>query len=94
MKRSEKLAKDICRTVGHEAKGVVCDRCGDILLPVGTLLPFVGKNPPKGFVPCDGRKVKASEYPELRAVMGTMYGAGEGDLFFIPKINRSCIKVK
>lgn len=92
-KRVKKLAKDLCRTVGHESKGVICERCDEILLPVGTLLPFVGEKPPKGFMPCDGRKLKASEYTELKAIMGMMYGAGEGDLFFIPKINRSCIKV-
>ncbi|MEM6455007.1 MAG: phage tail protein [Acidobacteriota bacterium] len=32
----------------------------------------------QGWMPCDGRSLEASEYPELYAVLGTLYGQGSG----------------
>jgi microcystin-dependent protein len=37
----------------------------------------------QGWMLCDGRKLKASAYPELFAALGFLYG-GSGDDFFIP----------
>lgn len=40
-------------------------------IPIGTILPFAGnRNPPDGFLPCDGRWVSKSEYKALFDVIG------------------------
>jgi microcystin-dependent protein len=67
-------------------------------VPVGTVVAFAGKvesspsNPPSNFVTnlevlgwmvCEERLLKVSEYPELFAVLGYLYG-GAGDVFKIP----------
>ena len=84
MKKSvKKLLDDLCRTVGHEA-GPSCSRCGHVTILPGTLLPVVGAVP-KGYLPCDGRLVSNSAYPELAAAMGSHYG-GEEDSFYLPDL--------
>ncbi|HBE18940.1 MAG TPA: hypothetical protein DEG17_00510 [Cyanobacteria bacterium UBA11149] len=69
-----------------------------VALPVGTVIAFAGKiesspseSPSKytthieafGWMVCDGRSFKISEYPELFAVLGYLYG-GEDSEFKIP----------
>ncbi|QFS51866.1 tail fiber protein [Nostoc sphaeroides] len=70
-----------------------------VSLPVGTVVAFAGKialspsiSPSEyttynieafGWMVCDGRQLLVSEYPELFAVLGYLYG-GEGDMFNIP----------
>ena len=43
-------------------------------IPVGTILPFAGSNPPTGYLLCDGSEKLRSLYPELFAVIGYTYG--------------------
>ncbi|MCU0546785.1 MAG: phage tail protein [Oscillatoriaceae cyanobacterium Prado104] len=67
-------------------------------VPVGTVVVFAGKiesspsNYPSNFTTnlealgwtvCDGKELKVSEYPELFAVLGYLYG-GENEIFKIP----------
>lgn len=44
---------------------------------IGELIGFKDQ-PPAGCVPCDGRALSIGEYPELFAVIGTVYGGGTG----------------
>ncbi len=69
-----------------------------VALPVGTVVAFAGKisssssDPPSdstanievlGWMLCDGKSLEVSQYPDLFAVLGYLYGGGE-DNFKIP----------
>lgn len=43
-------------------------------IPVGSVVQSGVYNQPAGFLPCDGRTVSSSAYPDLHAVMGDTYG--------------------
>lgn len=47
-------------------------------VPSGSMMPFAGPlaNVPDGYVPCDGRALKSSDYPDLFAAIGTAWGDG------------------
>nr|DAS22199.1 MAG TPA: Putative tail fiber protein [Bacteriophage sp.] len=56
-------------------------------VPVGSYVNYSSLNTiPDGFMVCDGRSLKKSEYPELFAVIGYTYG-GYGEIFQIPLFN-------
>ena len=58
-------------------------------LPTGALVDFAGQSAPNGFLPCDGRKVSRAIYAALYAVIGTLYGAGDGSTTFtLPDFRR------
>lgn len=48
-----------------------------ILCPPGVITHYGGKNPPEGWLVCDGSKLKKEQYPELYAAIGDIYGADE-----------------
>ena len=50
--------------------------------PVGTIHDFLGKEPPAGFLPCDGKAVSRTTYAALFAVIGTRFGSGDGKTTF------------
>src|SRR5690606_26311907 len=52
------------------------------LSPTGAVIPFAGSSAPAGWLLCDGSAVLRSEYPDLFAVVGTTYGAGDGSTTF------------
>ena len=53
-------------------------------LPIGAYLSYPSqKTIPAGFLTCDGRSLKKSEYPELFNVLGYIYG-GSGENFNLP----------
>ena len=51
-------------------------------LTAGFIAAYAGANPPTGWLPCDGRAVKRSDYPELFEAIGTAYGEGDGSTTF------------
>lgn len=51
-------------------------------LPPGTLAMFGGASAPSGWLVCDGSAVSRSIYSLLFAVVGTLYGAGDGSTTF------------
>lgn len=51
-------------------------------LTAGFIAAYAGAEPPAGWLACDGRAVKRSEYPELFAAIGTAYGVGDGSTTF------------
>lgn len=56
---------------------------GQLSFPPGFIAEYAGESAPLGWLLCDGRQVRISEYPELYAVLGRRYG-GSGDLFALP----------
>ena len=52
--------------------------------PSGTVLTFAGQNAPVGYLPCDGRLLSRSEFPELFEVIGTVYGNSSSTNFKLP----------
>lgn len=58
------------------------------LVPTGVMLPYGGVTAPSGFLICDGSAISRTTYANLFAVIGTMYGAGDGATTFnVPKLN-------
>lgn len=47
-------------------------------VPAGSMMPFAGplNRVPDDYIPCDGRALSSSEYPELFAAIGTAWGNG------------------
>lgn len=55
-------------------------------VPVGTIIPFAGNAIPQGYLLCDGSAISRTDYKSLFGVIGTAYGAGNGNSTFnIPK---------
>ncbi|KAB8027425.1 phage tail protein [Fluviispira multicolorata] len=52
------------------------------LLPIGTVLAYAGENIPDGYLPCDGRELVRSQYPQLYNVIGDNHGNGNGSTTF------------
>ena len=51
-------------------------------LPVGVVIPFAGEKIPTGWLICDGREVKRTQYSRLYDSVGDKYGAGDGSTTF------------
>jgi hypothetical protein len=51
-------------------------------VPVGTIIAFAGETPPDGFLACVGAFVSRTSYADLFAVVGTLYGTGDGTTTF------------
>lgn len=50
--------------------------------PAGIIMPFAGTVAPQGCLFCDGSAVSRTTYATLFAVIGTTYGAGDGETTF------------
>lgn len=58
--------------------------------PVGSLMPYAGTTPPDGWLICDGSEISRTTYARLFSVIGTTYGAGDGNSSFnIPNLSPS-----
>lgn len=65
---------------------VVGDTAGSGV-PIGTIIPFAGNSIPQGYLLCDGSAISRTNYASLFAVIGTIYGAGDGNTTFnIPNL--------
>ena len=53
-------------------------------IPLGTILPYSANtlNPPAGFLFCDGSAISRTMYADLFALIGTLYGSGDGSTTF------------
>ena len=51
-------------------------------LPVGVVIPFAGEKIPTGWLICDGREVKRTQYSRLYDSVGDKHGAGDGSTTF------------
>lgn len=48
----------------------------------GVIIPFAGTSVPTGYLLCNGAAVSRTDYANLFAVIGTLYGAGDGSTTF------------
>jgi len=54
---------------------------------IGEIVTFAGSsNPSTNFLPCDGASYLRSDYPDLFAAIGTVYGAVDGSHFSVPDL--------
>lgn len=51
-------------------------------VPAGTILQYAGAEPPNGWFLCDGSAVNRASHAGLFAVLGTLYGSGDGTTTF------------
>ena len=51
-------------------------------MPTAVMFPFAGSSAPAGFVLCDGSAISRSTYAALYAIIGTVFGAGDGSTTF------------
>ncbi len=51
-------------------------------MPVGSVITFAGPSAPAGYLQCNGAAVSRTTYADLFAVIGTMYGVGNGSTTF------------
>jgi len=58
------------------------DEFVSMAMPVGAILDFAGPNAPPGWLICDGRAISRTTYSQLFAVIGTVWGAGDGATTF------------
>ena len=56
----------------------VDSRLDDRGIPTGTVLYFAGETAPNRYLPCNGANVSRTTYADLFAVIGTLYGKGDG----------------
>jgi microcystin-dependent protein len=63
---------------------------GGLVMPAGAMLEYGGASAPTGWLLCNGAAVSRTTYAALFAVLGTIYGAGDGSTTFnVPnKIDR------
>ena len=54
----------------------------EMLMPVGAVLPYASSSAPSGWMNCQGQELYRGDYPDLFAVIGTTYGAGDGSTTF------------
>lgn len=55
---------------------------GGSSVPTGIVSAFAGSTPPAGYLICDGSAISRTTYASLFAVIGTIYGAGDGNSTF------------
>lgn len=56
---------------------------GDSLVKTGTIVPYADETPtPSGYLLCDGAAVSRTTYADLFALLGTVFGAGDGSTTF------------
>lgn len=53
-----------------------------VQFPSGTILDFSGPVAPQGWLICDGSAISRTDYAALFAVIGTIYGVGDGSTTF------------
>ena len=51
-------------------------------VPPGTIITFGGRTIPSGYLLCNGAAVSRTQYPNLFAAIGTIYGSGNGSTTF------------
>jgi microcystin-dependent protein len=66
------------------------DGCTDTL-PVGTVQPFLGLTPPKGYLVCQGQLISKAEYPELYNICKSAFGAETSTHFYLPDLRGKTI---
>jgi len=64
-------------------------------IPTATIIPWSTASVPTGFLECNGQAVSRSTYSALFAIVGTIYGAGDGSsTFLVPDLQDKCVVSK
>ncbi len=66
------------------------DGCSDTL-PIGTVQPFLGLTPPKGYLLCQGQAVSKITYKELYEICGDTFGTSTETEFYLPDLRGKTI---
>ena len=66
------------------------DGCSDTL-PIGTVQPFLGLTPPKGYLLCRGQAVNKITYSELYKICGDTFGQSTETEFYLPDLRGKTI---
>jgi len=66
------------------------DGCSDTL-PIGTVQPFLGLTPPKGYLLCQGQAVNKITYKELYEICGDTFGTSTETEFYLPDLRGKTI---
>lgn len=66
------------------------DGCSDTV-PVGTLQPYLGLVPPKGYLLCQGQLVSKTTYSKLYEICGNLFGEGTDTEFRLPDLRGKTI---
>jgi hypothetical protein len=53
-----------------------------VMVPVGAIVPYAGIAVPTNWWSCEGQEVSRISYPQIFAVVGTRWGAGDGATTF------------
>lgn len=85
--RPKTMAEMSSMDVGSSDESIM-DLINRMAFPVGTTIPFAGNGDlPAGFLLCNGASVLRTAYPDLFAVIGTLYGAVDDEHFNLPNMN-------
>ena len=57
------------------------------VVPVGSILPFVGGQAPTGFALCNGQTLDRTQFAELFRLIGTKYGTTNSNNFKVPDLS-------
>ncbi len=72
---------------GPDVQMTVTPPGGQVAAPCGTIIPWPSAAIPDGWFICDGRQVSRADQAALFAVIGTVYGAGNGvSTFHLPDL--------
>lgn len=66
----------------NSPKGTAFQSIQPAVLPAGVIQMFAGSTAPSGWLICDGSTVSRRIYSDLFKVIGTTYGAGDGNTTF------------
>ncbi|MFH1982005.1 MAG: phage tail protein [Pseudomonadota bacterium] len=64
-----------------DSKGSFIQNAGPVV-PPGAVMAFATGNPPTGWLHCNGAAISRTDYADLFAAIGTMYGSGDGSTTF------------
>lgn len=67
--------------LGYVSENIDFPEPGD-KIPAGVISPYASETAPAGWLLCDGSSVSRTTYADLFAVIGTIYGAGNGSTTF------------
>ncbi len=76
------ILTNLATTEKSNLVGAINEVNGKAGIPVGSITMFAGSQAPVGYLICDGSAVSRTTYQNLFAVIGTTYGAGDGETSF------------